>query len=106
MLSELPLIFYSVRENSVIYLENIQDESTSQSKLLKNQLSTKSKYFKSIGLLPSLGTIRESTGEDKESLLKIKILKENNAIKIKGDNHEPFVKNEVLEVLILVSITR
>ena len=100
MTNEWPLSFFYIKDNSVIYLENIETEVTS---ILKKQMSSKSKYFKSLGLLPTLGTIIESKNEDKESILKSR--RESKRMGLdKGERGESFSSNELMEILIQVII--
>ncbi len=98
MTDDWPLSFFHVKENSIIYLERIDFDP--QVIKFRKQLSSKSKYFKSLGLLPTLGTIVESKNEDKESIL--------NKGKKKGeynDHSESFSSNELMEILLQVNKT-
>jgi len=101
MTNEWPLSFFNVRENSVIYLESIQNEVTPLTALFNKQLSSKSKYFKTLGLLPTLGTIMESKNEDKLSILR----KGKDTTLSKRDQGESFSTNDIMEVLQTVNIT-
>jgi len=94
MTDDWPLSFFHVKEGSTIYVENIETEVAS---ILKKQLSSRSKYFKQLNLLPTLGTIVESKNEDKESQLKNRC----QGSKIgRGERGESFSSNEIMEIIV------